>query len=751
MLLTLALWAALGLQAAVSGNPLHTRADAPALNSLARDVERVESVRDIKDVQRSFSQLAGFGRWREAAALFANNGVLEWHKERIEGGPAKIEAWLKSDAGAMDGIRPGSLNALLAENPLINLAADGKTALGRWNGLRFQGDGANGTRIQGGIYENQYVLSGGQWRISLLKYYAMYDGKYDGGWRNVDGPLPIIPYHFTPETTGVHIAPPVGEAPATALSIDELSYRITSMNDEDDVRNLQHAFGYYVDRRMWTDVVDLFVTTGDATASIDGIGKFSGGSGVRQALEKHMGPEGLTEGILNDHMILSTIVKVDPSGEQAVARSVGFAQLGDTNKRAASWEFSIYRNTFVKDAADGLWKFKELNITPLITANYFNKVGWGDGGINPRTTSVTPPPFLEIGRLSPLLWKAGMNTTSFNITELQRKLARSSAYDGAENMSNAYGYYLDDIRCRPMGDIHASKGHKLSPFAGWYLTPTRIAEACIAAYGDRVDPQRTSISYHWRPQPVIITSADGRSASVRARLFQPSTNVNSSGAFNGAIYHDQVVLEEGRWRLWDITIDEFYWSSSGWERGWAYATKRPASEPDQPPPRLSTYPPDVTLVQVGERESTFRGGSGRYLDWPEIQRMWFAYRNPVTGRLPEFYWPGCVPCKAKPDWSLIANGYQEPATGPTLVTVSASSATGISVTVAGGPGEPAAGTVEIHDEKGVVRLQAELANGVATFKYPTALTPGNGTATWSANFLGSDRLNPGRKTFSLAL
>ena len=31
------------------------------LNSLARDIERVESVREVKDVQKIFAQLAQFG------------------------------------------------------------------------------------------------------------------------------------------------------------------------------------------------------------------------------------------------------------------------------------------------------------------------------------------------------------------------------------------------------------------------------------------------------------------------------------------------------------------------------------------------------------------------------------------------------------------------------------------------------------------------------------------------------------------
>ena len=68
------------------------------LNSLARDIERVESVREVKDVQKIFAQLAQFGRWSDMAALFSDNGTLQWGNA-IATGPDVIETWLRTDAG----------------------------------------------------------------------------------------------------------------------------------------------------------------------------------------------------------------------------------------------------------------------------------------------------------------------------------------------------------------------------------------------------------------------------------------------------------------------------------------------------------------------------------------------------------------------------------------------------------------------------------------------------------------------------
>ncbi|CAI6338347.1 unnamed protein product [Periconia digitata] len=647
------------LQLAIAATP--NNATPTSLHDLAREITRVESIREIKDIQRTFAHLSQFGKFDAVASLFSPNATFihggTTNATNITGIPS-IAKWLRDDAGEMNGISPGSLNTIVVENPVINLAVDGLSAKARWNGLRFAGDGKGGTKIQGGIYENEYARTETGWRISLLHYYGMYEGPYVGGWRNMGGRgIPIIPYHFTPEESGIVIPPAVGEAPQTNISIEDVERRIKRLNDEDEVRNLMHAHGYYVDRRMWSDVVDLH--SADTKVSIVGVANYTGLGGVRKALER-MGPENLVQGIANDHPIFDMIVDVAADGSTATVRGIEIGMLGDANTRTASWEFNIFRNQFIKE--NGIWLVKDVEITPLVVADYYK--GWGDGGTRSNTSYV--PPFLpSTGFRFSGSKSAGTKIVSrTELEDLYRRLQRSAAYDGAENQSHAYGYFLDDINCAKMGALFAKRGHKASPFAGFFITPERIDGACVASYGTNRSTLRQSISFHWRPQPVVLVSEDGRSATLRARLLQPSTSATKSGAFNNAIYHDQMVLEDGKWRLWSVTIDEHYWTSSTWEGGWADAKPRNSSAPDpQPASWTKKYPPDVTIAEVGLRESTFRGGSGKYIEWPEIQRMWFQYSNLVSGRVPEYYWPGCVPCQTRPDWALTANGYQEPPTG----------------------------------------------------------------------------------------
>ena len=214
----------------------------------------------------------------------------------------------------------------------------------------------------------------------------------------------------------------------------------------------------------------------------------------------------------------------------------------------------------------------------------------------------------------------------------------------------------------------ATKGFKMSPFSGFYIGRDRVIAARV---GGETPATRPGISYHWLVQPVVQVSDDGRSARGRFRLFQPRTGkeVGKAGAFYGAsfwggMYHDRYVLEDGVWRIWELTLDEPYITPVAWTDGvWAKS-----KDPDPGLPKRAfrggNFPPDVPLASLGKREEHFAGGPGDTLQWPSIMPMWFGYTNPVSGRVPELYEPQCVPCAVRPDLRLDANGYQEPPDAP---------------------------------------------------------------------------------------
>jgi hypothetical protein len=367
------------------------------------------------------------------------------------------------------------------------------------------------------------------------------------------------------------------------------------------------------------------------------------------------------------------------------------ALLGDASAGTAGWEINVFRNRFVKE--DDVWKIKELRLYPVMKADY--ATGWVDSGDlgetrpslpaflgpNPATgRPVSTDGFAVVANdnlTGAVPQSGGRDETApapeDRLADLRRRLQRSAAYDGVVNVSAAYGYYLDDFQWTALSSIFAEEGNKQSPFAGYYMGRDRIMGAANAMWGPPRE-MRPAVSFHWRTQPVIHVSHDGRSANLRTRLFQPRTSKDPDapsrfymGGFHGGMYpNDQLVLEDGIWRFWTLTIDEHYFASPSWEGGWAAAKEPEADSEPYRSPLLDKYPPDVLLTDLGERQAGFRGGTGETVDWPGILPMWFHYRNPVSGREPPHYWPDCVPCEKLPEARLTEHGYQMPPTGPEI-------------------------------------------------------------------------------------
>jgi hypothetical protein len=662
-----------------------------ALNELARDVTRLESIRRIKDLQRLYAQYAQYGLWDHVAALFAPDARMTFDGQVRQGqtmdGPAQIAAFLRGRyGGGHEGLQAGDTRLMLIDAPLVTLAGNGREATGRWSVLSFIGGGGKAA-IEGGIFNVDYRLLDGTWKIAGGRFYPQYFGPYETGWTNWGGgDLPIVPYHFTPEDAGTPILPASAPAPGADADLAALSSRIRALNDEDAVRNLQSALGYYLDRKMWDDVVDLFAA--DGVAELSG-STWRGKAGIRRWLEETMGPAGLRHGQLNDRPQFDVTVAVGPGGREAWARGIELGLLGEADVEKGWWEGAAFRTRFVKEA--GVWKVLEFRRFPLFNADY--DLGWGaDLAQHPATARM--PEFLGPNPVShlPVLPQGNAAlaadapltgpipaaaATPMSRVQAQIALRRSLAYDSIENLSAAYQAYLDDFKSDSFSALLAKHGFKMSAFAGYYVGRERVAEAGRRVWGPE-PVTRAGISFHWRIQPVILVSDDARSANMRVRLFQPRTGkeVGGPGGFYGAylysgMYHDQFVLEDGAWKMWNLSLDEPYMSNVAWKVGWARA-KDPATVTPAPASVLvapeSDFKPDVPVKDLGARALHFRGGTGNPWQWPAILPMWFEYRNPVSGRVPEFYQADCVPCTARPDLRLDRNGYQRPPLWPQKVS-----------------------------------------------------------------------------------
>lgn len=686
------------------------------VDELARNVERAESIRAVKNLQRTYAQYSQFGLWSEIADLFTEDAAFISGDDSIKGRKEIAGFLITREGDGHHGLLPGEVHTQLIDEPVVNLSVDGKSAKGRWYGFFLLCDSRGNAGIEGGVFENEYVKQKDGWKISLLHYYPQFEGPYETGWKNWKGEdLPIVPYHYTADESGVPIPQPAGAPPPAAASLDQLEERIKIMDDENLVRNLQAAYGYYVNRRMWDDVTDLFAD--NSVYEIGGIGIYEGQRGVRRALG-FMGPAGLTHGVLNDRLQFDTVVSLLPGRREARVRGIEMGMLGEADRGEAWWEVSVFYNRFVKE--DGLWKVREMRIFPLFRSEYSK--GWGKSRIKANIPTGEPAPDKPVpaadtgdqDRLIPAFLPADPETgkpvaappgmrfvatrdltgpipsaqmkktpgnTEARLKEANRRLAMAKAYDGAENISSAYGQLIDDFQWPQMAALFGKAGTKQFPFAGYYTGEDRIAHALFLEYGDPIKTRR-GIAYHWRIQPVINIAPDGRSVRLRTYLFHPNTGMGSSTLF-GAIYpDDHIVLEKGIWRFWNLSLDEPYFSMTDWKSGWAVTGRKPpipqlpkikppAGNPGKPMPKryigpalVEHYPPEVPITALGKRQEHFRGGTGEPWEWPMILPMWWGYRNPVSGRTPELFLPDCVPCDYAPDMSMVRHGYLLPPTGP---------------------------------------------------------------------------------------
>ena len=675
---------------------------APSRDALARDVERAESLRAVKNLQYAYAQYAQFGLWNEMGSLFAGKAVLDAGDDHVAGKTA-IAAFLTKRYGAgRQGLATGAVHTVLIAAPVVNLSADGKTAQGRWDGMFLQGDGKGSASLEGGVYENDYVREGGVWKIAHLHFYPQYEGPYETGWTNAGGKdLPIVPYHYDGDTAGLPIPAPVGDPPMTKATLAQLEERIRVLNDEGEVRNLQAAYNYYVDRKMWDDVTDLFAR--DGMVEIGGLADIhegrkgrAPGHGAHGAL-----PSASPTVSLNDHLLFDDTAQVlarRAGGARAWLRCSGSWWETPTRARRTGRSMSSWAASSRTAGCGRCARCASSPCCAATTARAGARVPAARTGSSPPSTHPTPSPAESCrasgrqavgkaetdltGRITAGLPVRPVGAGQARLADDARRLAVATAYDGAENLNSAYGHLIDDFQWKDMAKLFGKHGAKEVPFAGYYAGYERIAQSVFLEYGDTQVTGRAGIAFHWLIQPVILVASDGRSASARGYLFHPDTaKAPGSADIFGAMYPDnQFVLEDGTWRIWNLSLDEPYFSMpGGWKGGWS-AKPKPRAAPVPTPASLAPRPgapvryigaalvnkfePDVRITVLGVREEHYQGGTGETWAWPQILPMWWNYRNLVSGRTPENFLPDCVPCDFNPDLSMARHGYLLPPTGP---------------------------------------------------------------------------------------
>jgi len=598
---------------------------------LAARLADIRAVREIKRLQHSWGHFAEAGQWADMAALFAADGIYDVPPAHVQG-RAAIEAHLRESMGqGRDGLAPDRLNIRLFLSPVINVAADGRTARGRWHEVVMTGEAGKAAGWAGGIHENDYVLTAGGWRIAAMRFHPEFAGPYEGGWHNVSEHTPLVPYHYTPDEAGTPIPRGRrvdGEVPPLA----EMEAETDLLLAASAAQNLQAAYGFYLDRKMWDDVVDLFGDGGEI--NIAGAGRYTGRQGVRRALVERFGEAGLSTGELNDHPQLMPVVTVSADGQSATVRNI---EIGMTGRHggASYWSVAIQQFHCVR-SGDGVWTIASLHRVPRMRCDFTK--GWAvplpaqqpvEGGAHPDAPSSlaeaaypdAPAPHADI---APRLAPPATIAKSSSADDLARKLRMAEVFDAAENICDAYGYYIDEFRWNDTADLFSQNGWKELSYIGTYIGRERVRQSMINRYGNG---GRSSdfLAIHQKTQPYVTPSDDGRRANIRLRLWQFNSANKGTGSWIAGIYENQVVLEDGIWRIAGMDLD-YVWLANC-VGGWA-AIEPGSSQRFKPDPQsIRRYPPDGPL-----RGSVFA-------PYPEIAPMGFHFVNPVNGRRPAVFLP----------------------------------------------------------------------------------------------------------------
>lgn len=198
-------------------------------------VERLEDQAEIEKLQSLYGYYFDKGMWSEVADLFADQGTFEYGQRGVYVGRQRIERALL--LFGPEGLGPKRLNNHMQLQAVIEVAKDGRTATGRFQGPVMLSEPGAQARWGVGIYENRYVKKGGTWLIASLHFYPTAWTDYDQGWLKsqlpMEGPSALYPPDRPP--TEVYRALPSNYIPPFSFRHPVTGEEITVVQPADDV------------------------------------------------------------------------------------------------------------------------------------------------------------------------------------------------------------------------------------------------------------------------------------------------------------------------------------------------------------------------------------------------------------------------------------------------------------------------------------------------------------------------------------
>jgi hypothetical protein len=180
-------------------------------------VARYKDYHEIENLESTYGYYLDKNLWDPLADLFSVQGSMELAMRGVYRGPrVRGLLWQVFGRGSQQGPVPGRLGNHLQLQPVIHVAADGRTAKARLRMLQQMSFGPRAS-IGAALYENEFVKEDGVWKFSKVGTFNTLSASYVGGWamaagRGMPGPSADYPPD-TPPSRIVMMYPIIVEAP----------------------------------------------------------------------------------------------------------------------------------------------------------------------------------------------------------------------------------------------------------------------------------------------------------------------------------------------------------------------------------------------------------------------------------------------------------------------------------------------------------------------------------------------------------
>jgi hypothetical protein len=432
------------------------------------------------------------------------------------------------------------------------------------------------------------------------------------------------------------------------MMLDGLEHRRQLVQDSNDIKRLQRAYGYYLDHGQWDEIVDLFADDASLEIGLDGV--YRGRDRIRDYFDVlGNGRNGLSEGQLNEHMQLMPVVTVAPDGMSAQGRWRDIIMAGQFGDHAV-WGEGPFENEYVKE--NGVWKISKLHWFQTMLVSFdggwhqnedFNGARWvGDtlAPDEPTSWEYDPwpntflPPFhfanpvlgaeaVDLAAFAPERARDDMSLPALaaEADQLEREIQLIEDENAIENLQRIYGFYIEEGFWSEAADLFADDGIFEIAGDGIFRGQDRV-RAYLQSL-DEEGPKEGRLYDQMQLMPIVHVAPDGQSARARWRLFAQEAKYGEFSEWGVGWYENDYVKEEGVWKIAHLRnyIRMYTPDQEGWAKtalpGPSYhlasnlAPDAPSEIDHSPYPAVSSpafhYPNPIT----GERFSQAAAPSGR--------------------------------------------------------------------------------------------------------------------------------------------